>query len=52
MALDCMLCGWAHQCPWLWEISHGKMAETLVLGIWEALPAILGVPSSEEVLVV
>lgn len=33
----------------MWEISHGNMTKSLILGEWEAPPAILGVPPSEEV---
>lgn len=42
MAMDTVMHG-------MWEISHGNMTKSLILGEWEAPPAILGVPPSEEV---
>lgn len=47
MAMDTVMHGYAHHCPWLWEISPGTMAKSLILGMQDAPPAILGVP--EEV---
>lgn len=46
--MDSVMRGCAHQCPWLWEISHGNMAKSLILGVRAAPLAILGVPPSEE----
>lgn len=44
-----MLRGWACHCP---GEDTGNMAENLILGVWGATLAILGVPPSEEVLLV
>lgn len=47
--MDGMLHGWVCHCP---GEDTGNMSENLILGVWEAILAILGVPPSEEVLLV